>query len=222
MTYLARSVDDAIAWGERQITHPTQDWTNLCQSFVRQSYGTGAWAPSAKDAWYSIPKGERTAGGSPLDAPRGAAIYFTAGSAGHVALCVGKSGSSKCLSNDYVRRGKIDYAPRTFPAWGSISASYAGWSFWTPYGELRPSEPTYWDGQVPPIENIYAAELDPQLRNKAAWRLACRLADLGYGNPPQPCYQQGYPVKAVQNAERAYGWTPDGKYGDPLHARLFS
>jgi hypothetical protein len=221
MTYLARTVDDAIEWSRRQIDHPSQDWTNLCQSHVRQAMGVGAWAPSARDAWFTVPKSEKVSGGSPLDAPRGAAIYFTAGSAGHVALCIGKTTNDKCLSNDYVRKGRIDEAPRTFPRWGSISASYAGWSFWTPYGVLAPSSTAAWDGVVPPLENVLYAEANG-VANKAAWRLACRLYDLGYySGTPLPCYSQGYPVRAVMALEAARGWKVDGKYGDGVHAAAF-
>jgi hypothetical protein len=53
-----------------------------------------------------------------------------------VAIAAGIKTHDKCLSNDYVRQGKIDYAPRTFQRWG---LKYLGWSAWTPYGELNVS-----------------------------------------------------------------------------------
>lgn len=216
---LTRDVDDAIAWGKNQITNPSQDWTGLCQSFVRQCDGVSAWAGSAIEAWGKIPNSEKVAGGTPFDAPRGSAIYFAGGAYGHVALCIGKTTNTKCLSNDYVRSGMIDEAPRDFPRWG---LTYLGWSFWTPYGELRPGSSELWDGEVPPKENVDAAESDPALKNKAAWRLACRLYDLkAYSGTPQPCYEQGYPVKAVAAYQKALGWEGSGSYGDKSHSAIW-
>ena len=168
---LARDIDESIAWGRKQIDHPTQGWAGMCQSFVRQCMGVQAWASSAIIAWNTIPNSEKVAGGSPFDAPRGSAIYFSGGQFGHVALCIGKTTNTKCLSNDYVRRGQIDEAPRDFPRWG---LTYVGWSLFTPFGENGPGSGELWDGVVPPKENIDAAENDPAVRNKASWRLACR------------------------------------------------
>ena len=132
--YLARTVDEAIAWAWGQAKDPSQDWTGLCQSFCRQSYGVGAWAPSAVKAWGRIPKAKRTEGGKPEDAPRGALLYYAGGQYGHVALAIGKKTKNSCLSNDYTERGRIGRAPRTFPRWG---VRYLGWSAWTPFGTMK-------------------------------------------------------------------------------------
>jgi len=221
VSYLRRDVDAAIEWSRAQITKPTQDWYNLCQSHVRQSYGVGAWAPSAWDAWNSIPSREKTATSNPFSAPRGAAIYYRGGQYGHVVIAIGKTTNTKCLSNDYVRRGKIDETPRDFPRWGIVCV---GWSFWTPYGILAPSSTALWDGTVPPIENVYAAEADPTLRNKAAWRLSARLYDLGFfSGTPAPCYEQGYPARAMASYNERYapGMADPTKYGPKAHERIF-
>ena len=132
--YLKRSVDEAIDWAWGQAKDPTQDWTGLCQSFCRQSYGVGAWAPSAIKAWERIPKAKKTTGGKPEDAPRGALLYYRGGQFGHVAIAIGKKTNRSCLSNDYVERGRIDRAPRGFPRWG---IRYLGWSAWTPFGTMN-------------------------------------------------------------------------------------
>ena len=129
--YLKRSVSDAIAWATRQIRRPSQSWYKLCQSFVRQAYGVPGWADSAQLAWDKIPNHKKTIGGSPFSAPRGAALYYSGGEFGHVALAT----RTKCLSNDYRRSGKINFAPRNFPKWNQ---KYLGWSMWTPFGEMRP------------------------------------------------------------------------------------
>lgn len=132
--FLKRSVDEAIEFGWGQVTDPTQDWTGKCQSFCRQAYGVNAWAESAIKAWRKIPAKQKVSGGSPSDAPRGALIYFEGGKFGHVALAIGKRTRKACLSNDYVRRGEINRAPRDFPRWG---LRYVGYSFWTPFGVMR-------------------------------------------------------------------------------------
>jgi hypothetical protein len=132
--FLKRSVDEAIEWGWGQAKAPSQDWTGLCQSFCRQSYGVKPWAGSAISAWGKIPKAKKVSGGRPQDAPRGALLYYQGGKYGHVALAIGKRTNKACLSNDYVARGEIDRAPRDFPRWG---IRYVGWSTWTPYGSMN-------------------------------------------------------------------------------------
>jgi hypothetical protein len=79
-----------------------------------------------------------------------------------------------------------------------------------------------WDGVVPKIENIYAAEADPKLKNMAAWRLSCRLKDLGfYKGDVQPVYSQGYPKKAVENFQNFYNIKGSGMYGEVTHNKVF-
>lgn len=134
MGWLDRDVDEVMKWARDQIKHPTQDWDHLCLSFCRQAYGVPAFAPSAIAAWGLIPRRQKHAGGKPSQAPRGAMLYFAGGKYGHVMLAAGKKTNDKAISNDYMRKGKIDYCPRTIPRWG---LRYLGWSNWTPYGELK-------------------------------------------------------------------------------------
>jgi hypothetical protein len=132
--YLPRNINEVITWSRNQVKDPTQDWTGLCQSHCRQAYGVGPWAASAIIAWRSIPEAQKTVGGKPSDAPRGALLYYDIGQFGHVAIAIGKRTSSSCLSNDYVRKGMIDACSRDFPRWG---VKYLGHSAWTPFGSLR-------------------------------------------------------------------------------------
>lgn len=131
-----RSIDEAIAWGRGQITHPTQSWKGKCQSFVRSADGVGAWAATAYDAWLKIPDAHKTAGGDIHSAPRGAALYFkhAAGDPrpGHVVLAT----RTACLSNDIYRSGQIDVAPRDIFI-GHWHMTYLGWSLWTPFGVMK-------------------------------------------------------------------------------------
>lgn len=133
--YLDRTVDEVMAWSRSEIGKPSRDWRGMCQSHCRSAYGVPGWSPSAITAWGKIPKEHRNEGGKPEDAPRGAILYYSGGEFGHAALAAGVQSSGKCLSNDYVRSGRIDYAPRDFARWGNLK--FVGWSAWTPYGSLR-------------------------------------------------------------------------------------
>ena len=79
-----------------------------------------------------------------------------------------------------------------------------------------------WDGVVPQIKNVNAAAADPSLMNLAAWRVACRLKDLGfYRGNVNPKYQQGYPRRAVESFQKAQGWRGTGNYGQKTHNAIF-
>ena len=137
ITTKPRFIIDAIRWSRGQITEPSQSWKGLCQSHCRTAYGLPAWAPSAIEAWRKTPKQYRHPG-KPEDAPRGALLYYEIGKYGHVAIATGIKTNDKCLSNDYMRQGRIDYTPRRFPRWG---VKYLGWSDWTPYGRIAVGKP---------------------------------------------------------------------------------
>ena len=80
-----------------------------------------------------------------------------------------------------------------------------------------------WDGQVPDIEGILRAESDG-IANPAAWRLACRLKDLGfYKGDVQPKGEQRYPAKAMvaYNEKYAPNMADKSKYGPKAHERIF-
>lgn len=108
--------------------------TSRAPPHCRQAYGVPAWAASAILAWEKIPAAHRHLSAHPADAPRGALLYYRGGKHGHVAIAIGKKTTASCLSNDYVRHGQIDVAPRDFRRWG---LQYLGWSAWTPSGSLQ-------------------------------------------------------------------------------------
>ena len=82
---------------------------------------------------------------------------------------------------------------------------------------------THWDGKIPDIEGILNAE-EQGIANPASWRLACRLADLGYfkGTPAEKGVQK-YPAKAMinYNTEKAPNMEDKSKYGPKAHDRIF-
>jgi hypothetical protein len=127
------TAQQAIAYGLGQITHPSQNWQGLCQSFVRHCMGVAGWAPTAFDAAEKVPTANRHTDAF-KDVPAGAAVYFkhAAGDPrpGHVVLSLG---GGLCVSTDIYRRGMVDKAPLSVfgPHW---SMTYLWWSFWTPFG----------------------------------------------------------------------------------------
>jgi len=80
-----------------------------------------------------------------------------------------------------------------------------------------------WDGRVPKYENIISAMEDKDLKNLAAWRLSCRLADMGFFKGTPVKYEQGYPWKSVGNwqKQKGYNVVPLGTYGPKAHKKIF-
>ena len=81
-----------------------------------------------------------------------------------------------------------------------------------------------WDGTIPSYDGCMAAWNDLTLTNPQAWRIACRLKDLGYfTGSPAPKGEQRYPLKAVQALQDAKNWNvpQPGQYGPNLHSYLW-
>lgn len=82
--------------------------------------------------------------------------------------------------------------------------------------------PEYWDGVVPDIQNVNRAAADPNLKNRAAYRVAARLKDIGfYKGVLNSMHEQGYPRKAIESFQKAQGWKGTGNYGRKTHQTLF-
>lgn len=79
-----------------------------------------------------------------------------------------------------------------------------------------------WDGIIPKMSEISRSMGDPNVRNKATYRLACRLKDKGfYQGDVQPLGEQGYPLKAVMAWEKATGRKDDGVFTQADQRALF-
>ena len=78
-----------------------------------------------------------------------------------------------------------------------------------------------WDGIVPNYDVLMAGSAGSSVANDDTWRLACRLADLGFfdGSPVRGV--QGYPRVAVKNWQAAQGYKATGNYGPKAHEMLF-
>ena len=78
-----------------------------------------------------------------------------------------------------------------------------------------------WDGKVPDIEGIYAAESNSSLKNPASWRLACRLKDLGHFSGDPVKGEQGYPRRAVESFNANTQMSEKGAWGPRAHEKVF-
>ena len=70
-----RDIEQALAWANAEIQHPTRDWHEQCLSFVRSSYSMPPVAASAHDMWGKIPHHHKHTGPAE-SATRGAWVYF--------------------------------------------------------------------------------------------------------------------------------------------------
>lgn len=228
-----RDVDGAIDWLANQSKNPTQSWKGLCQSSCRQAYGLPAWAPSATQAWAAVDAVYKTKCPDYKDKswwaaiPRGAIIYSTAGQYGHAWVA---DNDMTGWSVDYKRSGYIDRVEIRLKGWNSYYAATVGYitgcQWYKGDGFFKGLSSGYWDGKVPPYENVAFANDDRELASAAAWRLACRLSDIGYGswkNSPVK-YEQVYPARAMESYNEH--WAPEmedkSQYGPKAHERIFT
>jgi len=79
-----------------------------------------------------------------------------------------------------------------------------------------------WDGTVPSQAAVKRAD-ENGLCNKASWRVACRLFDLGYmQRQPKSVGKQGYPAAAVIRFQNAQGWSnAHGNFSPNTQKRMF-
>lgn len=86
------------------------------------------------------------------------------------------------------------------------------------------SKPVTWDGTIP-TRSAATKAANEGLKNKAAWRCACRLYDLGIKqDPPQASGKQGYPLAAMKKFQEQSGIKPercDGLPNKGTWTRLF-
>ena len=226
-----RDVDGALKWMRDQSKNPTQSWKALCQSSVRQSYKMPAWAGSANDAWRAVDKKYRhTFDYRDKEAwaaiPAGGIVYSIGTSKyGHAWL---SAGNMQGWTVDYVRSGKIDLADIRLTGWSNIHKGTVGWidgCQWYSDNKHRFKGLTeaMWDGHTPDLDVVMKANEDRTLASSAAWRLACRLHDLGYFKGTPVRYEQTYPVRAMEkyNAQHGPNMPDPSQYGPKAHERIF-
>lgn len=108
---------------------------------------------------------------------------------------------------------------REFP--GSTKAENYNPVFWREQAEKYLRKPETWDGTVPTLRACRAAQ--DGNKNWAAWRVACRLYDLGFRKrPAKRRGRQRYPRGAVKALQASWGWDyPHGNISPATQRRLF-
>jgi len=81
--------------------------------------------------------------------------------------------------------------------------------------------PNLWDGVDPYYDYLVDAERSGA-KNKATYRLACRLAELGfYEGKPLPEGKQGFPSMAIKKMQDYMGWERTDRYMPRNHKAIF-
>jgi len=139
----------------------------------------------------------------------------------HQAWTDGSYGVNPAGPSPYLgRKGDTMHrAWREFP--GSTKAENYNPVFWREKAAgFRKSNET-WDGTVPKRSAVQRADRE-NLANLAAWRVACRLFDLGFRNPaPRPAGRQNYPAAAVIQFQKAHGLETSGNFDAPTQRKMF-
>jgi hypothetical protein len=114
----------------------------------------------------------------------------------------------------------IDGPWRAFPGNPDPEPYNAPW--WREEAKQYRIKPPTWDGTVPRLSAVQRADKDGA-KNKAAWRVACRLYDLGFKlSAPVANGEQSYPRIAVTKFRVDHGWdAKDGAYTMNVHRTLF-
>ena len=229
-----RDRDKALKWLADQSKNPTQSWKGLCQSASRQAWGMGSFGGSAKEAFANVKDKYKVLCEDHKDKscwqhiPAGAIIYSVPATSqyGHAWVA---AGDITGWSVDYKRSGYIDLVEIRLKGWASYYEHTKGYILGAQYyegdGWFKGVTKDYWDQKIPPLENCMLANDDRDLASAAAWRLACRLSDIGYGKwKSAPVkYEQTYPVNAMieYNEVHAPEMEDKSQYGPKAHERIF-
>ena len=126
-----RTYVQALAFAQAEVKKPTQNWHWMCQRFTRITVGADAWAPTATQAWNSIPAAHKHTSYPP---PAGAIAYYgDNNSDGHAVF---SEGAGWIFTTDYQIAGHVGRVKWDYPVkqWGM---KYRGWIDWTPSGPIQ-------------------------------------------------------------------------------------
>jgi hypothetical protein len=114
----------------------------------------------------------------------------------------------------------IDGPWRSYPGNPNPEPYNAPW--WREQTKMWMEPPVTWDGTVPTLRAVQRAE-DKQGANRATWRVACRLFDLGFKqSQPAEVGRQRYPSAAIVRFRRQHGIEDvTGEYDRATHRLLF-
>ena len=125
-------------------------------------------------------------------------------------------GPSPCLGR---KNDTIDGPWRAYPGDPNPEPYNAPW--WREQTKMWMESPVTWDGTVPTLKSVQRAEKD-RSANRATWRLACRLFDLGFkGSPAAPVGKQRYPEASVVRFRRQHAMDSTSAYDQATHRRIF-
>lgn len=96
--------------------------------------------------------------------------------------------------------------------------------FWREQATKYVKQTETWDGTIPRRSAVLKAQENRlTVRNKAAWRVACRLYDLGFTKrKPRLPGSQNYPKTAVKKFQRSLGWKQaHGNFSPATQRRMF-
>lgn len=119
MTASPNTYLEALDFAQREAQAANQNWSGLCQKFVRGCYGIPPLFASAWAQWLGADPEDRHPGGTPSAAPLGSALCFKgSGVYGHIMLAARAfpNGVPAAWSNDLVAWGRIDKVARTAPS----------------------------------------------------------------------------------------------------------
>lgn len=129
MSVSPNALPEALAYARNEVRNGSARWHALCQMFVHDMWGIPALFGSAWAQWLGADSSDKHVGGSPDDAPVGAALCFKgSGVFGHIDTAAHpfRSGNSAAFSNDLIRDGHIDKVHRSAPTtvWGQRYLGY--------------------------------------------------------------------------------------------------
>lgn len=125
-------------------------------------------------------------------------------------------GPSPCLGR---KNDTIDGPWRAYPGDPNPEPYNAPW--WREQAKMWMESPVTWDGTVPTLKSVQRAEKD-RGANRATWRLACRLFDLGFkGSPASPVGKQRYPEASMVRFRRQHDMDSTSDYDQATHRRIF-
>lgn len=96
--------------------------------------------------------------------------------------------------------------------------------FWREQATKYLEKKELWDGTIPRRSAVLKAQENRlTVRNKAAWRVACRLYDLGFmRTTPKLAGNQAYPKAAVKKFQESLGWdNPHGRFSPTTQRKMF-
>lgn len=126
-------------------------------------------------------------------------------------------GPSPCVGR---KNDTIDGPWASWPGESNPEPYNAPW--WREQTKLWMQKPQTWDGTIPSAAAVRRAD-EERLANVAAWRVACRLFDLGFKDArPVEVGKQKYPASSVVRFQKAQGWhNAHGKFSPATQKRMF-